>query len=208
MLGAALLLACGAEAPPRAEPPQAPPSETDRDRLLLAAARVALPPEVDLETALPAPESEGATLVVRFCAGCHAVPTPAIHSAADWQQVARRMWLRMDGLAEQYAVPVPTPAERTVILRYLSTHALRTSGAALPEGAGRNTYVEVCGRCHELADVRTHAAEDWGVVVARMQERMVAMLGAGMTAREQTEVLAYLTGTAGGREQGAGSGEQ
>jgi cytochrome c5 len=172
------------------------PPVRDVDALLLAAARVALPPPVDPAAALPEPESEGAQLVQRYCTACHAAPTPAIHSATDWPRVARRMWLRMDGLPAGFAIERPTSAERTVVLRYLSRHALRTSGAALPEGEGRNAFVEVCGRCHELPDVRTHAAEDWGAVVARMQERMVSMLGAGMRADEQSSILAYLVAAA------------
>jgi cytochrome c5 len=162
------------------------------DALLLAASRVALPPPVDPSVALPEPESAGARLVARHCAACHAVPTPQIHSAADWPLVARRMWLRIDGLSDEFGIPRPTGAERTVILRYLSLHALQTSGAALPEGSGRNTYVEICGRCHELPDVHSHAAGDWGTVVDRMQGRMESMLGTTMEAEERAAILGYL----------------
>lgn len=191
-LGLVLGLGCAE----RGEAPAASsaPPVGEADALFLAASRVALPPPVDPSVALPEPESESALLVARHCTACHAVPTPQIHSAADWPLVARRMWLRIDGLSEDYDIPRPTVAERTAILRYLSRHALQTSGAALPVGPGRNTYVGICGRCHELPDVHSHAAGDWGAVVARMQERMESMLGTTMDAEEQAAILGYLVG--------------
>lgn len=174
----------------------APPPVAEAEALLLAAAQVALPPPADPATALPEPESDGAQLVARYCTGCHPLPTPRIHAATDWPQVTRRMWLRIDGLSTRFAVPRPTVAERGVILRYLTAHALRTSRAALPDGPGRHAYVTVCGRCHELPDLRTHTAADWGVVVARMQERMESMLGNGMSAEEQAGIVGYLAAAA------------
>lgn len=173
----------------------ATPPAAESDARFLAAARVALPPAAPASS-LPEPESDGARLLERYCTGCHPLPTPSIHSAADWPQVTRRMWLRIDGLAPGFTIPRPTMAERAVIVRYLTGHALPTSGAALPDRPGRNTYVTVCGRCHELPDLRTHTAGDWGVVVGRMQERMESMLGSGMNEEEQADILRYLAATA------------
>jgi hypothetical protein len=106
------------------------------------------------------------------------------------------MWLRIDGLPEEFAIPRPTTAERTVILRYLARHALRTSGVALPERQGRSAYVEVCGRCHELPDLRSHALGDWGAVVSRMGERMASMLGTALGPDEQATILGYIAAAA------------
>lgn len=194
VLGAAALLACGGGDREHAPPP-GPPGE--RDAVLLASAKVALPPPTD-PAAIPEPGSEGARLVERYCTACHAVPTPRIHSATDWPRVARRMWLRIDGLPEAFDVPRPTGAERTVMLRYLIGNALRVSGAALPSGEGRTEFLALCGRCHELPDPRAHAPEDWLAVVTRMEQRMNSMLGSTLTASQQGAVARYLAAVSAG----------
>ena len=53
------------------------------DALLVAAARVALPPPAE-PAALPEPDSDGARLVAGYCTACHLLPTPSIHSATAW----------------------------------------------------------------------------------------------------------------------------
>ena len=188
-LGFAAILACEGGSRETVPPPG---PVGDRDLLLLASAKVALPPPADPAIDLPDPTSEGARLVERYCTACHAVPTPSIHSATDWPRVARRMWLRIDGLPEGFHVPRPTGAERTVMLRYLIGNALRVSGAALPAGPGRAEFVTACSRCHELPDPRSHASEDWLAVVVRMGERMTSMLGTTLTATQQADVVRYL----------------
>jgi len=196
LLGLAVALACrgGDE---RHEP--APRAMASRDALLLASAKVALPPPVDPATALPDPTSQGARLVTQYCTACHEVPTPQIHSPTDWPRVARRMWLRIDGLPADVEVPRPGGAERTVMLRYLISHGLQVSGAALPAAPGRTEFVATCSRCHELPDPRSHSADHWPGVVARMGERMTSMLGAGLGTERQTEIERYLSAAAGPR---------
>ena len=44
---------------------------------------------------LPAPGSEGANLVAKYCVQCHNLPSPLMHSAAEWPGVADRMFQRM-----------------------------------------------------------------------------------------------------------------
>lgn len=194
VLGLAAVLAC--EGGSRETVP--PPGRVgDRDALLLASAKVALPPPADPAIDLPDPTSEGAQLVGRYCTACHAVPTPQIHSSTDWPRVARRMWLRIDGLPEGLPVPRPTGAERTMMLRYLIANALRVSGAALPVGPGRAEFAAVCSRCHELPDPRSHASEDWLAVVARMGERMDSMLGTALAANQQSDIVRYLAAASG-----------
>ena len=163
------------------------------DTLLLAAARVALPPPADPARDLPEPDSEGARYLQRYCSTCHELPTPGTHSPTDWPQVARRMWLRIDGLPARYDVPRPTEGQRAVILRYLVQHGLRTSGAALPPGEGRTEFIAHCGRCHALPDLAAHAPEDWPRVLERMTALTERMLGAVPAPEEQRRVEQYLT---------------
>lgn len=180
-LGLFLMLGCG-ERPELQQvaagaargAPAASESGVD-DRLILAGAKVALPPPGTRREDLPQPQSEGAGLVTAFCAACHDPPTPTIHSATDWPGVIRRMWLRMDRLPPEFSVAVPTPAQRQITLNYLVNHALKVGTATLPVGQGRAAFVQVCGRCHALPDPRQHTPVDWPIVVIRMEQRMEQM---------------------------------
>lgn len=163
-----------------------------QDQLLLASAKVALPPPGVTPTELPDPESDGAGFVQRYCTACHELPAPMIHSATDWPRVLRRMWLRMDGLVGSYNVEIPTAAERIVTLQYLVDHALKVSGVALPPGPGRASFAETCSRCHDLPDTRQYAYEEWIAVVQRMAQLMESMLGATLPGEEYSRIVRYL----------------
>jgi cytochrome c5 len=165
---------------------------TPRDELLLAAANVALPPPGVTPADLPDPASPGAQLVSRYCAQCHDLPSPAMHSATDWPSVTRRMWLRMEWLSPTLGVKVPTMAERFALLGYLTNNALKVSGTTLPRGQGRDEFSRVCSRCHALPDPRVHSREDWPTVFARMEQNMERMKVPPLTRSETTDILLYL----------------
>lgn len=163
-----------------------------QDELLLAAANVALPPPGTAAADLPDPNARGAQLVGQYCAQCHNLPSPQMHSATDWPSIARRMWLRMELLPATLQVKVPSAAERFAILDYLNTNALKVSGSALPAGAGREAFSQVCSRCHALPDPRVHSREDWPTVYARMERNMERMKVPPPTREQTTEILLYL----------------
>lgn len=194
MVGA---VACAGEAPERAGQTAtgAVTSETVRgsDRLLLAAARVALPPPGVQPGELPDPASNGARAVVEFCSTCHNLPVPTLHSATDWPGVVRRMWLRMDRLSPDLRVAVPSVAQRHWILDYLVTNALQVSGTALPAGPGRETFSIACSRCHALPDPLQHSPADWPTVVSRMEQRMTQMNVDVPQPDEMGQILTYLS---------------
>ncbi len=192
-----VILACGPQqsAPPAAAKPtqdSAAAPTVAADRLLLAAVRVALPPPGFTVADLPDPQSKGAADIGQFCTHCHNLPTPTIHSATDWPSVVRRMWLRMDRIALEFDVPVPTPEQRQTMLNYLIINALKVSGSNLPAGAGRPTFSRVCSNCHSLPDPRQHSSDDWPVVVLRMESRMVQMQVNRPKPAEMQEILGYL----------------
>ena len=166
-----------------------------QDELLLAAANIALPPPDVKPADLPEPNSRGAQLVSQFCAQCHNLPTPAMHSATDWPSVARRMWLRMEWLPATLGVKVPAMAERFVMLDYLTANALKVSAANLPAGAGRESFELVCSRCHALPDPRVHSPADWPAVFSRMQQNMERMKVAPLTRSQTSDILLYLQST-------------
>lgn len=161
-------------------------------QLILAAASVALPPPGIAPGDLPSPESAGARHIAAFCASCHNLPSPMIHSATDWPSVVRRMWLRMDRLPSTFSVKVPTMQERQAMLDYLIANALKVSGANLPQGVGRATFAQTCSRCHALPDPRQHSPADWPAVVLRMEQRMDQMKVDRPSPDSTQQILLYL----------------
>ena len=166
-----------------------------QDELLLAAANIALPPPGVAAADLPEPNSKGAQLLAQYCAQCHNLPTPGMHSATDWPSIARRMWLRMEWLPTTLGVKVPTMGERFAMLDYLTGNALRVGAANLPRGAGRESFELVCSRCHALPDPRVHSPADWPAVFSRMQQNMERMKVTPLTATQTSDILLYLQST-------------
>ena len=191
----------GCHEAPRGAGGAAPPTAqlSHSDNLLLAAATIGLPPAGIAPGDLAEPTSRGAQLVVKYCAQCHSLPAPTAHSATDWPGVARRMWLRMEWLPDSLGVQVPTSAERYETLQYLTGNALQVSGAALPEGRGREAFALVCSRCHALPDPRVHSRADWGIVFARMERNMERMKVAPPTGQQTEDILYYLQNQTGAR---------
>ena len=162
------------------------------DVLILAAARVALPPPMAAAD-LPDPEGQGAQLTAQFCGGaCHGIPAPSAHSATDWPVVLRRMWLRAGALDSALHVPVPDNAQRIVISEYMIANALKATAGTLPDFPGRDEFLATCTRCHGLPDVRQHSPEDWAAVVRRMNTRMETMLRQALTPDQIQRVVMFL----------------
>lgn len=195
-------LACRASQPPQATATQSPPALDRSDQLLLAAAKVALPPPGVAAGDLPDPQSRGAQLVIQYCSQCHSLPTPTMHSATDWPSVARRMWLRMEMLPSSLGVQVPTPADRFTILTYLLSNSLKVSGSVLPPGKGRDEFAIVCSQCHAVPDPRVHSPQDWPAVYSRMERNMERMGVRPPTATQTGDILLYLQAQAQRRPTG------
>ena len=198
-----VMLACLASAAcdkPAEEPRRATETRADSatsvsigsDTMLLASVKIALPPEGVTPADLPDPNSAGAELLARYCAQCHALPTPTAHSATDWPSVVRRMWLRMDHLPEGFRIKIPEAGERIILMNYLTDFALVVSGGALPPGRGRDEFAKVCSQCHALPDPAVHSAKDWVAVYQRMLRNMGRMKVAPPTPDESQAILLYL----------------
>lgn len=54
-----------------------------------------LPPGLSIKS-LPEPESSSAGLLQHYCTQCHNLPGPDRHTAAEWRDVAARMFMLMD----------------------------------------------------------------------------------------------------------------
>ena len=193
VLMATLAAACG-EPRPAAESPEQPlaavPSQ--RDQLLLASAKVALPPAGLTLSDLPNSSTPGAAAVQKYCTMCHELPTPRAHSATDWPRVLRRMWLRMGLVDSGLIVPTPTDTERFAMLQYVIDNALQVSDATLPDLPGRPKYKSTCSRCHELPDPAQHSPADWATTIRRMSGHMEDLLRQPLSREDYVTITEYL----------------
>ena len=160
-----------------------------------------VPPGVTPAT-VPEPESPGAKLLVRFCAQCHHLPSPAMHSADEWPAVAARMIDRM----EQYRISrrgmgrsliqMPTAEARQAILAYLQRHALtpaRPDALGPADAPGLSLFKTACSQCHALPEPRLHTSAEWPGIVERMRTNMKRMGKPVITDRERDAIVGYLS---------------
>jgi cytochrome c5 len=186
---ALVLLGCQDNAPAAQADEQTELTATDE--LLLAAAKVTLPPAGFTPADLPDPGSQGAQLVTQYCVACHGLASPGSHSATDWPRYIRRMWLRLERLQDTYELPVPTPGERQVMLQYLIDNALQVT-ASLPPGPGQDLFRRTCTSCHDLPDPTVHSSEDWVAVVRRMMDHMQEIQGRSLSPEQYSRIVLYL----------------
>ncbi|MBY0248508.1 MAG: hypothetical protein K2Q17_12655 [Nitrospiraceae bacterium] len=122
-----------------------------------------LPPGIRPQD-LPEPESRGAKLLSTYCAQCHHLPSPRMHTAADWPRVAGRMLMRermmagMRGMMMQ--VKAPAPQDEDALLQYLKTHAMHgLFPMAIPEPDSPGAlFQQTCAQCHALPEPKQHIA--------------------------------------------------
>ncbi len=189
---ALVLAAACVEQVPEESPSEGIARPLAADELLLAASRVALPPDGIVSADFPDPDSPGAHHIAQYCTACHALPHSQSHSATDWPSVIRRMWLRMDRIDPAFNVPIPNGGERMVMAEFLVVNALKVRTSELPAGNGRELFVSTCSRCHELADPSQHSPQDWVGVVRRMAGHMDEMLGDFLEPSDLQQIALYL----------------
>ena len=149
---------------------------------------------------LPDPGSIEAGLLVRYCAQCHNLPSPATHSAEEWTAVVDRMDRLMSsvegmGRREMMRIKRPTEDERKRLLRYLQAHALRPFSAPsipLPDSPGAKMFQSVCTQCHVLPDIKLHTAEEWPGIIERMRMNMKVIGKREITDEERDAIADYL----------------
>jgi mono/diheme cytochrome c family protein len=165
-----------------------------------------LPPGID-PADLPEPRSAGARLLKRYCAQCHNLPAPGMHTAEEWPPVVSRMNRRMQMMSGgmmgggmmrgMMGIEAPTEAELRILIGYLQKHAQKPldpedyKDLDLSAGAGKFFRV-TCAQCHALPDPKQHTAQEWPAVVDRMKRNMVAM---GKPVPNETtieEIVAFL----------------
>lgn len=161
-----------------------------------------LPPGIEPED-LPDSESKGAKLLVRYCTQCHNLPSPAMHTSAEWPDVSQRMFTRltmMSGMREEWMgmmrMKAPSIEEQEIIVNYLKAHSLKPIGPSeipLPESAGAISFKNTCSQCHALPDPKLHNAQEWPGVVERMRVNMQIMDKPVITEAEKEKIVSYLS---------------
>lgn len=172
---------------------------------------VGLPPNDFKPEDLPEPGSRGAGLLQVYCIQCHWLPTPQMHSAAEWPILVKRNLLRMQQLTDRLGGPlttgligdvvmagyesveVPSQADMDTIIAYLQQYALPTPGPDdLTPGAGRDLFIQRCSVCHELPAPSAHTAAGWDRVVAQMQAYMGLLDVEPLSTQELDAITGYL----------------
>lgn len=150
---------------------------------------------------LPEPDSEGAKLLLRYCAQCHNLPSPATHSSEEWPEVVDRMDAHMKASAgkghrEMMRIKRPTEPERKKIEDYLRGHALKPfTGKKLPDpdSPGGKLFLKICSGCHVLPGIGLHTPEEWPEVVERMRMNMKVLGKEGISGDDRDRIVDYLT---------------
>ena len=184
---------------------------------LVGSLGVGLPPPDYTRERLPEPESRAAGLLVTYCTQCHGLPTPQMHSAAEWTTLMRRMEARSRTLRHRLEGPVlegalgermvqavtsefvPPPDDHETMLRYLQRHALPVADPGeIPDTETGRLYLRQCAICHEPPDPDAHTAAEWEEeVVPRMQANMGATGLPTLTDAEQRRIVEFLRRQAG-----------
>ncbi len=158
-----------------------------------------LPPGVKPEN-LPESDSRVAKLLTRYCAQCHDLPSPFMHSGEEWPAIAGRMFFRMSMMSGMQGMSMmdienPSAKERDAIVGYLKKHAMKsisTSELPAPGSEGAVLFSERCSQCHSLPNPKLHTAEEWPGVVERMQANMRTMGRTVITENEKKTVTGFL----------------
>jgi mono/diheme cytochrome c family protein len=178
---------------------------------MISSIGVGLPPNDFQPEELPEPGSRGAGLLQVYCVQCHWLPTPQMHSAAEWPILVRRNLLRMQQLKDRLGGPLttglvgevvlagyesaefPAPQDVDTLLDYLQRYALPVAQPGeLTPGPGRALFVEKCSICHETPSPRAHTVTGWERLIGEMQAIMAVSDVQPLTSEELDSITAYL----------------
>lgn len=152
---------------------------------------------------LPAPNSKGAKLTVRYCMQCHNLASPSMHTAKEWKVVAGQMFRRMSSASTmgmmRMSVYVPSTEQQDEILDYLEAHALKPishSALGSPTSAGAVAFRSSCAQCHALPNPELHSPAGWPAVVRKMQSYAKQMHKKEISDQQAKEIEDYLASQA------------
>ena len=159
-----------------------------------------LPPGIAPEK-LPEPDSSGAKLLQNYCAQCHDLPSPLMHSAQEWPEVFQRMLMRMQMMSggmmmgSMMGIKTPTSQEETTLLAYLNRHSLHAADQQTLSGLNSQSgmlFQQTCSQCHALPDPKQHTPQEWPDVVSRMKQNMQLMKLPLIQPKEEALIVQFL----------------
>ncbi len=178
---------------------------------MISSIGVGLPPNDFRAEDLPEPGSRGAGLLQVYCVQCHWLPTPQMHSAAEWPILVKRNLLRMQQLQNRLGGPltgglvgemvmtgyetaeIPSPADVDTLLAYLQRYAFPAAEPEeLTEGPGRDLFMQKCSVCHEVPSPGAHTATGWDRLVVEMQAIMAVSDVQPLSSQELDQIGGYL----------------
>lgn len=170
-----------------------------------------LPPENYQVSDLPQSGTYGAAMLQVYCEQCHWLPSPQMHSAAEWPVLVKRMILRMHMLQDRLGGPVinslvggwmvdiikkvgvPSPEQVDSIEAYLERNALPVAKPGeIGDSPSARLFAQKCSVCHQTPSPRAHTASEWQDVVARMQSNMARMDVKPLLPEQIQQITTYL----------------
>ncbi len=170
-----------------------------------------LPPSGFTPDSLPETGSTGAGLLQAYCTQCHWLPTPQMHSAAEWPILLRRMVLRMNLLEHRVNGPflqriggeqmrsavtfrsVPSEDQLDSLRVYLTRNALPVAKPGeVPSGSQATLFQSRCTVCHQTPSPKAHTAAQWPSVLSRMQSNMNLMQVDTLSTDQLDSIAAFL----------------
>jgi cytochrome c5 len=146
---------------------------------------------------LPDADSRGATVLTLYCAQCHALPTPTMHTAEEWKAVLHRMqnYINSNGGQMMRHVIMPPKHDWDTLTAYLIANAQvpldkkHATGLDTTAGKAFQTY---CSQCHAAPDPGIHTTHEWPRVVLRMKEHIFRTSKKMPTQDTLMQIIGYL----------------
>lgn len=165
--------------------------------------RVPIPGGLTAKT-LPDANSKGAKLFASYCGQCHSLPSPRMHSRADWPMRFGKMMDHVKLLAgADPGIKIPTGNEKQEIVSYLEEMGfigLAEYAPLLtkPEGFKVAWY---CSACHAVPDpvqfpakgATQLSAKEWGLVIDRMNAYRKQQGREEMSVSDRNSIVDFLT---------------
>lgn len=127
---------------------------------------------------LPDADSRGATMLTLYCAQCHELPSPAMHTRIEWDNVLERMQAHMKTTRGNMLRKALMPPEKDwlILKTYLENHGQvpldKTTTSDLDTDAGK-AFKSTCSQCHAPPNPKTHSRNEWPRVVLRMKSHII-----------------------------------
>lgn len=152
-------------------------SEANSEQIRTSTTPVLIPKGMN-PNELPDAESRGARMLALYCAQCHDLPTPAMHTANEWQEVVNRMKKIMLSRRGGMLSRLITPPEKDweILNNYLATHAqipLDANNTSDLNTASGKAFQETCSQCHGAPSPGSHTSNEWPRVVLRMKSHII-----------------------------------